>query len=751
MGMFKKFLLSAVSLILTFSSFEVFAIKDDTINPLITPSGIKREQVELSIDKFMDKFIGKNISGAQVSVVKDGNIVVSKGYGLADRENSLSVNKFTTFNYASISKLFIWVSAMQLVEKGKLDLYKDIREYLPEDYPLHIKSETPVTFLNLMNHNAGFESYWKYHSGSGQSKDFCSLEEATCNCYSGIQCFEPGKIQGYSNYGANLAAVIIEKISGMPFYEYVNKNIFELCGMNTCYPERNPIASVLHNKAIGYSCLGDGKFNVTPVYSGDWLYASGSVIGTADDLSKFAMALMPEEKKCSPLFKSNETLKEMFKVSYNPTDSELFSVHHGFWGTDGNYRGVGHTGCVEGMVSHFLVVPSERFSVSVLVNDESGWDIAYGVTSLLTGSDYTESTKFEGGTEIFEGEYVNARTQLANRERDFDVITVKSLDSENIELKVDTVSKKYRRIGQYLFENVTDTCGRDFKAKLYFKVADGKVEKGITFKNDLIPIAQLQRFRGKTPSYTAGEKTIKNFLSIALQPVGSTMYIWGGGWQKSAQKIGVSPKWKEFFNKQDKNYNFKNYCGTISANGQAEKVAEQFLPEGLDCSGFVGWAVYNVINKDDTGKSLVCKSFKQPEFLAKDCNLGNYTDYQNVKSVKPGDILAIKKGHVYISLGQCKDGSVLIIDSSPPGVQIRGTKNEVGSDKSEAVNLAKKYMSRYYPEWYEKFPDCVSKSADYRQDSKFSWDISAKGVMSDPEKYRDFTPEEVLKDLFGES
>ena len=492
--MLKRFLSSAVSLILTFSNFGIFAMKDNTVNSLITPSGIKCEQVESSIDKFTSEFIGKNISGAQVSVVKNGKIVFSKGYGLADRDNRLPVNRSTTFNYASISKLFIWVSAMQLVEQGKLDLDKDIKEYLPKNYSLNI-TKSPVTFLNLMNHNAGFEAHWKYHSGSGESRDFCSLEEATCNCYSGIQCFEAGKVQGYSNYGANLAAVIIEKISGMPFYEYVNENIFKPCGMNTCYPERNPMADVLHNKAKGYSCLGNGKFNIRPVYTGDWLYASGSVVGTADDLSKFAVALMPEKKECSPLFKSNETLNEMFKISYTPTNSELFSMHHGFWGTDGNYRGVGHTGCVEGMVSHFLVVPNEKFSVSVLVNDESGWDIAYGVTSLLTGSDYTESTEFKDGTEIFEGEYVNARTQLANRESDFDIITVKSLDSANIELKVNTVSKKYRRIGQYLFENITDTCGRDFKAKLYFKVVNRKVEKVVTFKNDLIPIVRLQKFR----------------------------------------------------------------------------------------------------------------------------------------------------------------------------------------------------------------------------------------------------------------
>lgn len=498
MKIFRKLLsiTTLLSTIFSSSNFFVFSLDENNIiNSFNTPSGIEYAQLEPSLDTFMSKFIGESISGAQISITKDGEKIFSKGYGLADRYKKIPVNESTTFNYASISKLFVWVSAMQLVEQGKLDLNKDIREYLPEDYPLHITSESPVTFLNLMNHNAGFEAYWKYHSGTGGSRDFSSLEEAVCNCYSGIQCFEPGKIQGYSNYGANLAAVIIEKISGVPFYEYVNENIFKPCQMNTCYPERNPIKGVVDNKAVGYECPATGIFNVTPIYSGDWLYASGSVVGTADDLSKFATALMPKQGERSPLFKNNETLDEMFKISYTPTNSELFSVHHGFWGTDGNYRGIGHTGCVEGMVSHFLIVPSERFSVSVLVNDACGWDIAYGVTSLLTGNDCMKSTKFEGETKLFEGEYVQARTRFVDRKNDFEIIKITSLDSENIELKVGLATQKYHRIGNYLFENITAKSGRDFKAKIYFKVVDGKVEKVVTFKNDLIPIGQLNKFR----------------------------------------------------------------------------------------------------------------------------------------------------------------------------------------------------------------------------------------------------------------
>lgn len=495
MKIFKKVLLGAIALGMSSNLLSVNVIGAG----YTTPSGIKSSDVESSVDGLMRKLIGDKSAGASVSVSEGDKIVFSNGYGLADVDKKLRVDRNTTFNFASISKLFIWVSAMQLSEQGKLDLNKDIREYLPDDYPLHIISENPVTFINLMNHNAGFEARWSYTSGSGESRDFSSLEEAVHNCYSGIQCFEPGQFQGYSNYGANLAALIIEKVSGVLFYEYVRKNIFEPCGMNACYPEVESVDSVIKNRAKGYarvlsSTLKETTLEETLFYTGDWLYASGSVVGNAEALSKFAIALMPAEGESTPLFRSNETLNEMFKISYSPTGTELFSVHHGFWGTDGTYRGIGHTGCVDGMVSHFVIVPEKRFSVAVLSNDQDGWDVVNGVVSLLTGNDYDKPSEFKGGTDIFEGEYVQARTQFVGRKRNFDVIKVKSLDSKNIRLSTGNNSQVYRRIGQNLFENVTAKSGRYFKSKVYFKIVDGKVEKAVTFKNDLIPMAQLERF-----------------------------------------------------------------------------------------------------------------------------------------------------------------------------------------------------------------------------------------------------------------
>ena len=182
----KKFLCTFLGVGLTISSVYAGKFK--------TPSGISSTNIESQVDKFMDKFIGKLIPGAQVSISKNGNIILSKGYGKANIEKGTPVTSNTAFNYASVSKLFIWTAAMQLQEQGKLDLKCDIRKYLPKNYRLKINFQQPVTFENLMNHNAGFEAFWSHH---GNSSDFSSLGEATRRCYSGNQCFKPGEFQGY--------------------------------------------------------------------------------------------------------------------------------------------------------------------------------------------------------------------------------------------------------------------------------------------------------------------------------------------------------------------------------------------------------------------------------------------------------------------------------------------------------------------------------------------------------------------------
>src|SRR6056297_3032197 len=127
-------ILLIVICIISQASFNT-SFADDLNKPeKSTPSGIPLSDLEKTIDSYVSNYIGKTTPGAAIGVVKDGEIVFLKGYGYADIENKILVNpNRTIFEWASTSKLFTWTSVMQLVEKNKLELDKDIKTYIPKD------------------------------------------------------------------------------------------------------------------------------------------------------------------------------------------------------------------------------------------------------------------------------------------------------------------------------------------------------------------------------------------------------------------------------------------------------------------------------------------------------------------------------------------------------------------------------------------------------------------------------------------
>lgn len=114
---------------------------------------------------------------------------------------------------------------MQLAEQGTIDLEADINTYLPEGFLHNRVYDTPVTMLNLMNHNAGFEES-VIGMATGKEERILPLEEYLLE-FQPEQVFEPGTVCAYSNWSTTLAAYVVERVSGVPYYEYVRTNIFE--------------------------------------------------------------------------------------------------------------------------------------------------------------------------------------------------------------------------------------------------------------------------------------------------------------------------------------------------------------------------------------------------------------------------------------------------------------------------------------------------------------------------------------------
>lgn len=245
--------------------------------------------------------------------------------------------------------------------------------------------------------------------------------------------------------------------------------------------------------------------------------------------------------------------------------------------------------------------------------------------------------------------------------------------------------------------------------------------------------------------------TIKNLLTTATAPVGQTMYIWGGGWNKAdtgtgrdGRRIGLSPVWRSFASGRTSRYNYRNY--------------RYKLGYGLDCSGFVGWVLYNVTKTANgkAGDGYVVKASKMAKSCA-DRGWGTYKKASAVHNRKAGDIMS-SGTHVYIVVGACSDGSVVLVHSSPPGVRLCGTPSSNGKKRSQAVKLAEKYMKKNYPSWYRKYPDCTKDSSYLKEYAQFRWTLEKgksgknksgrKKLMSDPDGYRKKSAKEILKDLY---
>ncbi len=228
-----------------------------------------------------------------------------------------------------------------------------------------------------------------------------------------------------------------------------------------------------------------------------------------------------------------------------------------------------------------------------------------------------------------------------------------------------------------------------------------------------------------------GIKSMENLLLTALVPVGRTMYVWGGGWNEEdtgagieAMSFGVSAGWEAFAAEQTSDYDYKK--------------TEYQIHDGLDCSGYIGWLIYNVFETEEALPGYVYPSTQMAEKFAAN-GWGEYlTD--DITEWKPGDICSMP-GHVWMSLGMCEDGSVLLVHASPPGVRLSGTRLKNG-EKSEAIKMAEEYMKENHPQWYEKYP-ASDVSYNYLTKSKvFRW---APSILEDSQGIQDMTAAEVLE------
>ncbi len=290
------------------------------------------------VDSWLDGFMpyalkAGDIPGAVVVVVKDGQPLTMRGFGYSDVKKQTQVDPLNTlFRPGSVSKLFTWTAVMQQVQAGKIDLNADVNRYL--DFKIPPYHGKAVTVHDLMTHTPGFAETAKYLINFGKKKPV-SLRAALIRSKPPL-IYTPGTMPAYSNYGASLAGYIVQRVSGEPFEEYIQRHIFAPLGM-TKSSFRQPLPANLDPLMSNAYRAGTDEPQPYEVID---LSPAGALSSSGEDMGKFMIAQL---NNGGPLLKP-ATAQLMHGIGNKPY-SALPGMALGFYHEDRNGLDIiGHGG-----------------------------------------------------------------------------------------------------------------------------------------------------------------------------------------------------------------------------------------------------------------------------------------------------------------------------------------------------------------------------------------------------------------------
>jgi CubicO group peptidase (beta-lactamase class C family) len=336
-------------------------------SPLVKP--IEAADLETFVDGIMAAELKAGpVAGATFVFVKDGRILLAKGYGYADlKQRKPVVAEETLFRPGSVSKLFTWTAVMQLVEQGKLSLDADVNTYLPK-FKIPETFPEPVTLSHLMAHTAGFEEVLR-DMGARTPAELIPLEDyLAANIPARI--YPPGKIAAYSNYGTALAGYVVQVVSGMPFEAVVEDHIFRPLGM-TLSTFREPLPSHIERfMSVGYS-VEQGVLKAKEFELINGLYPAGSMSTAATDLARFMIAHLQNGRFEETQILREETARLMHSRLFGH-DPQLDGNAHGFWEKRLNgLRMIEHGGDTVYFHSQLVLIPEHNSGMFVSLNTAS--------------------------------------------------------------------------------------------------------------------------------------------------------------------------------------------------------------------------------------------------------------------------------------------------------------------------------------------------------------------------------------------
>jgi CubicO group peptidase (beta-lactamase class C family) len=376
-------------------------------------------ELERRVDSLVQPYIDSSkAAGIDIAVYKNNEPLLHKAYGMADLEFDVKLPVDASFEIGSVTKQFTAAAICQLAEKGKLSLDDDITKFIKFD--THGKK---VTIRNLLSHTSGIKGYTELPVFEKLSMFAYNRDTLLRIVEKEPFDFNPGDALIYSNSGFFMLGLIIEKVSGSAYEDYVKKNLFEKAGMKNSYYGSE--IRVIKNKAHGYD-TGEKGLVHAGYLDHTWPYAAGSLCSTTGDLVKWNDALHHGKILGESMYKEYITPAVL-------NDGTITHYAKGITLSEQNgKRLISHGGGINGYLSQNNYYPDENTSIVVLINTTgpvSPYEISSQIAGFLFGKTSKKTIPFGGDYSKLPGTYKGA-----GRGNNFSVIVTRTDSAFSVKL-----------------------------------------------------------------------------------------------------------------------------------------------------------------------------------------------------------------------------------------------------------------------------------------------------------------------------
>jgi serine beta-lactamase-like protein LACTB len=337
----------------------------------------KRTQIEAAVSKFM---ASTHVPGLSVAVVENGEYEWAQGFGFSDLENNVPASEHTLFRLGSISKPLTATAALQLWERGKIDLDAPVQKYCPA-FP---QKPWPISTRQVLGHLGGIRHYKSGENQEdlegGNTKHFDDPIQAGLNFFKDDPLVaQPGTAFHYSTQGYTLVGCVIEGASGVKYVDFMRQNVFIPAQMEQTQADDR--FAIIPYRTRFYQKKDSGAVLNADFLDSSYKIPGGGWLSSAEDMARFEAAILNDKL-------IRRATRDLMWTPLKPSDGSPNTYALGWgWGKRNEHgvAGVGHTGGQQGTSTAFVIAPDERAGVVVLTNmeDQDAGALAREILNIL--------------------------------------------------------------------------------------------------------------------------------------------------------------------------------------------------------------------------------------------------------------------------------------------------------------------------------------------------------------------------------